>query len=494
MLSPDAPSHDGLSPDTSSVGTARFYAPLELLRQTLMGDKEQPGIFAQTTGFKTSTTAIKGVHIINDVAQTVLGGRPGHRGDFLARVVRQNHVAEQNDDRRLRAHPAFGDDYQHAFPEDLSEAHRYALRHALETVVTFDGGIYQPSTAMASGLVAFKDLLGDEGFRRFGVGAFMARLLGPVGMEQLRALLNDPSDPMTRLLAPLCIDSEWKSAEVHSEGHGAASRESSPLSTFDLALSLRLQQLLRQPLSKLTRLRFLLLGFTLGLQLRLLGQGRPGGHPIVLASVPLPGGASRPAREEAIQAFSSGLTLHHRVLAQSLLAHPNAQQLFARSPVREHRCLSFVALDTPLARAGALLDAASEYRWGSEERRLYWPEDFMVALGRKAGLVMPQRDHGGWGKHLSLTPDALEALIMMFVPAGQTLPWKTLWEQVAEELGLLIGVGEDADRARLRDAGMLQLRSEALEQCASNALTIALDRGLARRLPDEGAEVSGSLA
>lgn len=482
------------SHESTSSAPTRFYAPLEVLRQVLMGTKEQPGVFAQATGFKTGTGGIKGVHIMNDVAQTVLGGRPAHKGDFLVRVVRQNHVAEHNDDQSMRAHPQLGEAYRNAFPDSLGEAHIYALRQALETAVTFDDGIYAPSTGMASGLVAHRDLLGEEGYRRFGLGPFLTRLLGAVGVDQLRALFEDPSDPMTRLLAPLCMDSEWKSAEPLSDGLFTVGGVTEPLTLFESSLSLRLQMLLRQPLSKLTRMRFLLLGISLGLVLRLLGQGRPGGRPVVLASVPLPGELARPAREEAIQAFSSGLTLHRRVLAQHLLVHPKAEQLFSRSLGREPRSLGFVAHDTPLARAEAVLEAAWEHSWGKDEGNMYWPEEFMVALGRKAGLVMPLRDHGGWGKHLCLTPDALEALILMFIPVGQTISWKSLWEQISGELGLIIGVGEDADRARLREAGMLQLRSQALEQCASNALAIALERGLARRLPDEGAEVSGSLA
>lgn len=118
----------------------------------------------------------------------------------------------------------------------------------------------------------------------------------------------------------------------------------------------------------------------------------------------------------------------------------------------------------------------------------------LAALGRKAGLIMPLKDHGGWGKHLCLSADTLEALVLMYVVDGQRMPWKELWKRVTDELGLLIGVGEDEDRRQLREAGVLQLRSSELEKCAANALHIAIERGLARRLPDEGAEVSGRIS
>ena len=58
------------------------------LRSLLASDKDHIGVFEQLLGFRTgSAGSYKPAHLMNDLAQTVLG-EPADEGDFLCHVVR----------------------------------------------------------------------------------------------------------------------------------------------------------------------------------------------------------------------------------------------------------------------------------------------------------------------------------------------------------------------------------------------------------------------
>jgi hypothetical protein len=154
-------------------------------RRVLMGDSENPSIFELALGFRTSTKVLKAVHVMNDLAQVLLGGAPEHGGDFLARVIRADHEDEGNSDRDLRTRKDFGARFGWAFPPQLGAGKTAALRQAAKMVLNFDGGVYEPGTAMASALATHKALLGFEQFRRFQIGPYLARILTEDGKSRL---------------------------------------------------------------------------------------------------------------------------------------------------------------------------------------------------------------------------------------------------------------------------------------------------------------------
>ena len=147
----------------------------------------------------------------------------------------------------------------------------------------------------------------------------------------------------------------------------------------------------------------------------------------------------------------------------------------------------------------ALIKAMREHKRGAapgiKEQEIYWPDAFAITLGKKIGAVGPRHDQAGWGKHMTLTADLVEVIVLMFAPAGQPpQSWRGLWGQVRERLGVLIGADEFQDSEALASAGVPAVDLEALGANNDVFLEMACRRGIARRLPDSGAEVSGVLA
>ena len=457
------------------------------LRAALMGDGNEPGVIQAVLGHTTGTTVIKGVHVMNDLAQLIVGGVPQHKGDLMARVIREDVGREEDhSDAALRSTPGLGEVYARAVPLNLSPRERSRLRRALGAVFNHDRGVYRPSTGMASGLATHRALLGEEGFRRFQVGALLFRLLGEPGRARLRALLTTADDPVSRLLTPLLYDAPL-SPRVAPEA-------AEPPSPFDVAVGRRLTALLAHPLSKPALLRALLLGATLLITLRALGVGCPDGRPTALATVTLDEGGAVPLRAAAAQSFKRGLIRLDERLARALATHPALIRAWGRPAASgDERVPLGQELKSLDEAAPVMLRAARTHRWVGE-RNVYWPEEFLAALGRKAGCIQPRTDRAGWGKRLALTGDLIEVLLLMYTePDGPPVPWRTLWEQIAAELGLVIGVNAHRDAELLDAAGVAHVSQDALEENGEAALELAVRRGLARRLPDSDAEAGGSL-
>ncbi len=451
------------------------------LREILLAP--ETGVFEQLLGLNTSTGSIKGVHVMNDLAQCVLGGVPGYGGDRICRVIRHDKAdaAEDNTEGALRADRDMGAWFDAAYPPELGPD-TSRLREAAAILFNLDGGVYRAGDSMASGLATHRDLLGAEGFRRFGVGRYIERILGEPGRARLRELFLDARDPYTRALGPMRDRSPNREARPPRP-------TSSALSPFDEALGQRLTVLLGQPLTKPVLLRYLLLTSTLGIALKLLGAGRRDGRPIVLACADDPSG-ERPVRREAVQSWARGVASFYDRVASELAQHPRAQQL---APAPKAPALDVPgALDVATG-ARAIVEAARAPA-ASKRLNMYWPEEFVVALGRRAGCVRPKADQAGWGKHLALTSDLVEALILTSVPAGAPpAAWSDVWERVRADLGLVIGAGEYEDALFLQQGGVNHVDLGDLTRNADLVLAQTTARGVARRLPDSGAEVGGSL-
>lgn len=458
-----------------------------LLRDALMGVEEAEGLFERALGFGTATGVIKGVHVMNDLAQSALGGAPDHKGELLSRVIREDRTekGEDNSDAAMRAWPRLGAAYARAFPESVHPADRSRLRAAIGEVFNFDGGVYRAGDGMASGLATHWTLLGAEGFRRFRVGRYLCRIIGEPGQARLVALLRDAEDPISRLLAPLLL-------EAPLADRAQVATEPVALSPFDVAAGARLAGLLAHPLSKPTLLRDLLLGATLMIALKVLGAGRPEGRPAALATVALDGDEGR-LRQEAVQSFRWGVDALDRLLARLLLQHPAADALWTSRPAKGAAAIELADDVRRMEDAAPLLiQAARAQKWSGKD--VYWPEDFIISLGRKAGCVLPRRDNAGWGKRLALTPDLIEVLVLMYVPPdAPPRPWREVWADIRAELGLVIGANELQDATLLEEVGVSLVSLEAMERNSEAALELAVRRGVGRRLPDSGAEAGGAL-
>ncbi len=446
----------------------------------LMGTDQHLGVFERVLGFRPATGAIKVVHLMNDLAQTLLGGAPVHEGDFLCRVLRPHHPEEGNTEEALRADPDFGDRFTRAYPATLGPRRVRALREAAALVLNFDGGLYKPGTKMASALATHSGLLGAEGFRRFRLGAYIARVLSPEGKRRIAALLSDAQDPITRAFRPLLYEDTF--VETREEREVA-------ITPYDAALGERLSTLLQHPLSKPTLLRSFALGASMGLGLKILGAGRPEGRPMLLALAAQEGGAKL-LREEAVQAFKRGVEALDKRFSEELLLHPLVDEAFWRAEKGE----ATVELAGSVERARERLLAALRAR-GDDKPTIYWPDRFAVYLGRHIGCVHPKKDQAGWGVHFALTPELVEVLILMMVPPGSVArPWASLWRDVRDQLGIVVGASPTADAQRLRSVGVQHVSVEELQKNNEALLRQAVRRDVARRLPDGGAEAGGALS
>jgi hypothetical protein len=463
---------------------AEQHIDYETLRSLLMEGESGPSVFEAALGFRAATKAYKGVHLMNDVAQTLLGGAPESGGDFLCRVIRVDVEGEDNSEQALRADDRFGASFDRAFPATLGARRIEDLRRAAACVLNFDGGAYKPGTQMASALATHKGLLGFEGFRRFAIGPYLTNVLTDDGCGRLKALFEDDRDPLSRAFRPLLLQEPLVDRRPATLG---AER-----SAFDKDLGDGLSLLLTQPLSKPNLLRAFALASSVGLVLKMLGLGRPEGRPLALA---LAGEAeSRPLRAEAVVSFRRGVDSFDREIARLLVTHPRAKEL-AVAPKEK---AEFIAVRTGALEEISLdlIVAARIFRPKQKDsaKELYWPDEFVIHFGRRAGCILPRSDKAGWGKHLALSAEHLELLILMTVPpSAPPLPWTEFWRTIRKRFGLVVGANASADVAALEAAGVHNVSTEELADNADALLTQAVRRGVARRLPDGGADVGGDL-
>ena len=465
---------------------------LGALKRVLMEHEGHVGVFERVIGFRPATaSAYKAVHLMNDLAQCALGGAPQHGGDLLARVIRVDIEGEDNSEAAMRSDKRFGAAFARAFPSELGRERVEALRVAAREVLSFDGGVYQPGTSMCSPLGTHRDLLGFEQFRRFGVGRLLADVLPPEGLARMRQHMESDGDPVTRAFRPLFLAAPL--VDKHKRG------EAVERTVFDRRLGAALTTLMGQPLSKPTMLRTVALGSCLGLVLKILGAGREGGRPALLA---LSNGDERGAktlREEAVASFRRGVDSLDRQVAALVPAHPLAPELMKRAgakvpfvEVPDTRKLETLAAHAIPAARGAKVD---KKRAESADETIYWPDEFAVRIGRKAGCVLPMSDRAGWGRHLALTPELVEVLVLMHVARGEPpMTWSAFWARVREDFGVVVGANPTEDIALLAGAGVENVSDESLADNAEAILAHAVRRGVARRLPDGEAEVGGELS
>lgn len=444
----------------------------------LRSEADRVGIFEAVVGLNTATTALKSVHLMNDLAQQVLGGAPEHRGDFLCRVIRHEKEGEEgggedNSDAALRADERFGADYKQAFPAALGAAKTRAIREAANLLLNADGGMYRAGDSMASGLASHWTLLGYEGFSRFGLGAALAQVLGDEGRAQVKRLFESATDPVTRALRPLMLGGDLVPR--------TSGRASMRLRMFDEQYGACISNLLQHSLSKPAKLRMLALASVAWTVLRVLGAGRPEGRPTILA-IPSQWSALRvKLRQPAVQTFALGVSALDAAVAEAL----EADEEF-RSMVSSQR-LKGGDLSVPsVAPAAAAIASLREAR----ANKIYWPDAFAAAVGRKVGCVGPRSDRAGWGKYFCLTPDLLEVFVLMNVdPGGGARPWRDVWADIRDHLGLVVGASPYEDERALKAVGVPHMTLESLEHNAGVFLDQACRRGVARRLPDGEAEV-----
>lgn len=458
---------------------------IEAARELLHGSREHAGMFEQVVGFGAGTAALKAVHVMNDLAQTVLGGCPKDGGDLLCRVIREGiGDDEDNGEATLRRDVRFGADFSRAFPIALGSAQVRRLRLGARALLNVDGGMYLPSTQMASSVATNKALLGAEGFRRFRMGRYLAAVLDETARARLVDLYSSDRDPVSKALRPL-----FQAGEGVGDRNALSSRE---LSGFDRELGRGLGQILRQPLSKPAILRNLALASSLGLALRVFGAGFTEGRPVMLALNT--GQRVTPSlREKAVLCLRRCTAEFDRELARSVAASSAARDLWRDAKAGDGSVE--VTDGAPEAMAQELIEKLRRARQANgddgDSKRIYWPQDGMVAFGRRGGFILPKDNRAGWGVYLCLTPEAVEVLALMLLPWGERVSWTEFWAEVRRRYGVVVGANQHEDAEFLSSAGVSNASLEDLSRNAMALLEQSVERGVARLLPDSGAEVGG---
>src|SRR5262249_22184486 len=157
-----------------------------------------------------------------------------------------------------------------------------------------------------------------------------------------------------------------------------------------------------------TLLRSFALASSLGILLKVAGAGFPEGRAALLA---LPAASEargrRPLRRQAVQSLLRSIDHLDRAIAEALAKHPGADDLWS-TPV--HRNEPFIEVPSGPRNAQNSLVAVRKMREHEADKRLgevelYWPDEFAVALGRKAGCVEPRDARAGWGRYVALTTE-----------------------------------------------------------------------------------------
>jgi hypothetical protein len=465
---------------------SRRRISVQVARDLLWGAGEAPGLIEETVGFSPATGQLKAVHFMNDLAQTVLGGCPEGRGDLLCMVIREGvgREGEDNSEAALRADQQFGAVFSRAYPVALGAAQVRRLRLGARALLNVDQGMYAPKTQMASSVATHGALLGADGFRRFRMGAYLANILDDDAKTRLRRLYDSDSDPVSFALKPL-----FQPGALQADGT-ARIGWASP-TPFDFDLGEALARVVQQPLSKPTVLRALALGSCLGFVLKVFGAGRPHGRPVLLALSGDDEARPGPLREKAVISMRRGGADLDRKLAQQVAAAAGAKSLW-REPKSAEPTVE-VDLRAPAEMALDMIQRLREFRSAEDDdvKRMYWPQDAVTSLGRKAGIILPRSARAGWGMYLALTPELVEVVSLMLLPWGQRMEWRAFWAEARARLGIIIGANDDEDMNALEASGVLNVSLEDLSQNAERILAHAVRRGVARRLPDSGAEIGG---
>lgn len=459
---------------------------VQVARDLLWGAREAPGLIEETIGFKPATAGLKNVHFMNDLAQTVLGGCPPDGGDLLCKVIREGvSKDEDNSEESLRADMRFGVAFSRAYPVALGAAQVKRLRLGARALLNVDQGMYAPGIQMASSVATHRALLGADGFRRFRMGAYLASVLDDDAKARFRNLYESDADPVSLALKPL-----FQRGDLQTGG-GARVVGRHSKTQFDADLGKALAQVLRQPLSKPTVLRAFALASCLGFILKVFGAGMREGRPVLLALGGDEDGGPRPLREKAVISMRRGGAELDRRLAQLVAAAKDAKHLWHEPKTSEANVE--IKDGAPDEMALELIERLHEFRAEEDDdvKQMYWPQDAVTSLGRRAGIIQPRVNHAGWGSYLALTSEAVEVVSLMLLPWGERADWRAFWTDARARLGIVIGANDDEDMHVLKTAGVLNVSLEDLSENSKSILAQAVRRGVARLLPDSGTEIGG---
>lgn len=456
-----------------------------------MTDVETPAallrrIYDEEFGFLPTNASMKPVHVANALARRVIGRSSDHSP--LARVLRQ-YVQHQRGGFQVEANPNsailtdYGDRFTDRFDNPPSDEALTRFRSLAKDTLGADGAVF-PTSFSSFTLSHARMVTGDVSDN--GSGDFLAALLTAgapkfpsTAASFLAELLESDTDPWSTIGWPLLDLGEEREVHPGAAAQVRAERIQKMLTTDQLGrLSPPTLRVLRERYdqladyetsygSKLTALRRLVLYGVFALHVHMIRRCHD-----VIPDGPLPpllldlfDGRRRSLREASAASLQGGFRAIEQLVLHRIQAHlkevaGNGIDKYVTS-LPEGKEGDAIRNEYEAQLAGAKpLEALTEAFWkvgysgvGPEGvRGLPW--NALLALGRRAGYLLPYDDRGRGGKEhkrYGANAEFAEVLVAATVVPGEPVEFDEFLDVLRSSFGIVVGRTADFEVIRNND-------------------------------------------
>jgi hypothetical protein len=458
-------------------------------------------IYDEEFGFIPTNASMKPVHVANGLARRVLGKQTDFRP--LARLLRQ-YVDNQKGGFKEERNPNsailtdYGDRFTDRFNNPPSDEAMTRFRSLAKDTLGADDAVFFPT--LASFTLSHERMvtgdISDNGAGDFLAGFLMAGAPArpDTAARLLRNLLSSDTDPWTTIGWPLLDMSEEQDASLGATAQVRADRSEALFATDTKGqlmsptlrvLRDRYDQLAEYEAahgSKLTTLRRLVLFGVFVTHIHIIRRCHDvitdGPQPPLLLD--LFDGHRRSLREASAATLQAGfraieqLVIHriHEHLAEICAGDPEGY--VAALPQDDQWDALRVEFDAQVAGIEPL-DALAESFWkvgysrvGPKEVQGF-PWNTLLALGRRAGYLLPYDNRGRGGKEhkrYGANAEFAELLVASTVAPGDPIDFDDFVDRLRESFGIVVGRTVDFDVIRhndLRPGGQVRRSVSVIE-------------------------------
>jgi hypothetical protein len=455
-----------------------------------MSDIETPAlllrrIYDTEFGFLPSNSSMKPVHIANALARRIVGTQSDHTP--LARVLRQ-YVENQRGGFQEERNPnsAILEDYGMRFADRYgnppSDESLTRFRSLAKDTLGADDAVFP---TLASFTLSHTRMITADPSDN-GAGDFLAALLNAGASKQpavaaslLSELLQNDTDPWSTIGWPLLDLSDEREASLGSAAYIRAERTAATLATDKSGwlrsptlrvLRARYDQLAtyeRAYGSKLTTLRRLVLFGVFALHVHMLRRCHD-----VLPAGPKPpllldllDGRRRSLREASAATLQGGFRAVEQLVLHRIREHltdvcgPKVERFLGSLPAGKET--DAIRAEYEAHRADSTpIDALAEAYWKvgysgvgpADVKGLPW--NALLALGRRAGYLLPYDNRGRGGKEhkrYGANAEFAEILVAAIVTHDDPLDFDDFLDQLRDSFGIVVGRATDFEAIRRND-------------------------------------------
>jgi hypothetical protein len=449
--------------------------PAQLLRRT----------YDEEFGFLPTNASMKPVHVANAMARRIIGVQSDHTP--LARVLRQ-YVDNQRGGFKEERNPNsailtdYGDRFTDRFGNPPSDEAMTRFRSLAKDTLGADDAVFptQASFTLSHARMITAELSDN------GSGDFLAALLTAgtpkrpaTAAELLVDLLNNDTDPWSTIGWPLLDLGEERDASPGATAQVRADRIAAMLATDKKGqLTSPTLRVLRERYdqladyeaahgSKLTTLRRLALFGVFALHVHMVRRCND-----VVTDGPLPpllldlfDGRRRSLREASAATLQAGFRAIEQLVVQRVHDHldevcgKNPEKYIASFPEAKEWDAVRAEYDAQLT-GRTPLDALAEAFWKvgysgiGPEGVQGFPWNSLLALGRRAGYLLPYDNRGRGGKEhkrYGANAEFAELLVAATVTPGDPLDFDDFLDLLRSSFGIVVGRTVDFDVIRHND-------------------------------------------